>query len=710
MGIFGNYAHKYFEAGYLVLPTYGKRPAFDEWNKPENLQDIDFLASTYHDANIGVLLGKESKIVAFDFDLDRDGFGDLNAIDTASGLFKVLPETAVFKRGKKGVTLFYQYSEDLVNLSSPGVFDFLVSGKQTVLPPSEYYEIVVESEKVKRAVRRPEYDYRWSGLGLLDVSPNDLPRIKQSHILQVKSKLAQYEIQVQRHQTKMGVGGRNNKLYQMACAALEKFKDVEEIAQELLIFDEQNHIPPWFSDSSEHTNQKTPFERSLQLVKTTKKNLQSRGKLQQPKDVVDISTEMESVVEKEDHLPPLPDFLTTLSKYFGNGDNQKNGSTLASLIFMSIFLGKRIEFKHPKTGRRTAPNLYGFHVGSSGSGKGILKNRLIELVKQCKDTMGNVCLTGLPKSDAALHRFFQKPVVCMLSEEFHQVLTAINMGNKNFAAINETLAEIYSASTGVLLEKKAADSKFDADEVVEPYLSLFAATQPVNFKNKILGTKNWGDIFHQGLAARMLFTMDEAEGPVIENTEGYHSVEYIKGAVKSIALATTREQLKAIPKAIEYEKVFIEIFDAFYFEFKAERIKEDLASNHNSIMAPIIARRLENAIKIALIYSACEILEGKPLLLKIEHLIRAVDLCKYFERILDRIVYGDDENDGLERVFERIKNSGAKYLSQREIARKNEQKSQDVATYIAKLLSQKRIEAISYKPLRGPAKITYKIK
>lgn len=700
MGVFGDYALKYYESGIYVIPTGKKKEPVLPSGFKEDAKDFNILESwteKYPDANIAVLMGvgKMQNIVAFDIDLEGPLWEEATAEENMEKASFCLPYSPVFKKGKKGITIFYRCYFQFKKPAGKKIIDFIANG-YTVIPPSVYYE--------KDLSLNEKYNYKWGPFDLLNFDLQELPELKPEDVdrffgifgedLPKGGKITE---------------GRDDHIADMCWAALKKNKPRDIVIQELLQIDQRMHAKPFATDEKENkTRGKTPTEVMADFVDRAIRKL---GDSYQPGlfEAQASHEGMESIVEKEDVIPELPMFLKQLATYFGDGDNQHNGAALTSLIFMSIFLGKRIEFKHPKTGRRTAPNVYGFHVGSSGSGKGALKNRLIDLAKHCKDTMGNVCLTGLPKSDAALHRFFQKPVVCMLSEEFHQVLAAISMGNKNFAAINETLAEIYSASTSVLLEKKAADAKFDADEVIEPYLSLFAATQPVNFKNKILGTKNWGDIFHQGLAARMLFTTDDVGGLLIDNANGL-SRDAIKEDLRHLAIVTTKEQLKVIPRQIEYEEGFIGLFDAFYFEFKAEREKEDQTSDHNSIMAPIIARRLENAIKIAMIYCVCDVLENRPLLLRMEHLVRAVDLCKYFERILDRLVYADQNDDGLERVFNRIKNSGSKLLSQREITTKNRQKKEDVMTHIAMLLSQKRIEAVSFKPLRGPLKITYKIK
>lgn len=678
--IWKNYADKYRDLGLQVVPIKpGTKVCYEKgWQEadPERFNEARF-----DDHGIGLLTGSVSGVVAVDIDND----------DILQDVLKILPPTPCWKVGSKGATYFYKFQDQVSNpkiyLNGVPAVEILQDGQQTVLPPTLH-------------PNGKEYSWGDPTNDLLN-AVQDLPLLGPHVVEQLRNLVNKKQNLL----TQKSFTGRDNHLTEMAWAAVCKNKSRELIIIELLEIDQKMHNPPFATDATEiKTRNKTPAQVMAAFVDQA---IKKRGDNYQPEIIQ--SVEMQVIVEKEDQMPELPLFLKQLADYLGEGDNQRNGSVLTACIFMSIFLGKRVEFKHPKTGRRTAPNLYCFHIGSSGSGKGALKNRLIDLVKHCKDTLGNVCLTGLPKSDAALHRFFEKPVVCMLSEEFHQVLTAISMGNKNFAAVNETLADIYSASTGILLEKKAADAKYDAAEVVEPYLSLFAATQPFNFKNKILGTKNWGDIFHQGLAARMLFSIDDASTPIIHN-ESELNKNLIKDTLRSLAFATTKDQLKVVPMQLEYEKGFIEVFDAFYSEFKAEKEKEEQTSDYESIMSPIIARRLENAIKVAMIYAVCEIVEDKPLILKIEHLIRAVELCKYFERILDRVVYQDKNDDGLERVYARIKSSGSKLLSLRDICRKNHQSKEDVAAYIETLIDQNRIEAVNYKALRGPAKITYRIK
>ncbi|WP_137975347.1 bifunctional DNA primase/polymerase, partial [Salmonella enterica] len=73
MNIFADYALKYHEAGYNVLPVTGKRPpcvnGHGEMNAERHSDElIEEWCKNYKSANIAILPGKASGVVGFDFD------------------------------------------------------------------------------------------------------------------------------------------------------------------------------------------------------------------------------------------------------------------------------------------------------------------------------------------------------------------------------------------------------------------------------------------------------------------------------------------------------------------------------------------------------------------------------------------------------------------------------------------------------------------
>lgn len=360
MGVFGDYALKYLESGYLPLPLEGKACYLPGWTDEDVARDVDKIIDFHLKDNIGVLLGPGSGIVAFDFDLYSDGFETLSTADTLALLFEYLPETEVWKKGKKGATLFYRYQKGIENDNLAGVFDFLVTGKQTAVPPSIYID--------KEGIHRPEYDYQWGPVSLLDVKPLDLPIITKQHIAKFKEAYRRYE-----KKTEVGPNGdlktpgRNNRLYRMCCGAIAKNKPLDIIVQELFQYDRDFHKPSYFANA--YRNRKTPLERAENFVNVTLRNLQRRGK---EKDYGKVVQMIEVVnyeipeVEKDLELPfPNQWKIKTLIEEFARVNKREDNvyALPSAFLLASTIIGP---YWHMNG---IYPNLDAIVGGPTGGGK-----------------------------------------------------------------------------------------------------------------------------------------------------------------------------------------------------------------------------------------------------------------------------------------------------------------------------------------------------
>lgn len=154
-GVFAEYAEKYFESGMNVLPVVGKQPVqglkWQHWQTVrQTQQDIEVLVKRFGNSpGIGVIMGKVSGVVAFDFDykwceaikdfgLDSNAFNEdqrkvMNLVD------RVIKPYAVRKKGVHGFTAFFKWRDGMkpVTCDRHGtrLFDFKANG-QVVVPPS----------------------------------------------------------------------------------------------------------------------------------------------------------------------------------------------------------------------------------------------------------------------------------------------------------------------------------------------------------------------------------------------------------------------------------------------------------------------------------------------------------------------------------------------------------------------------------------------
>ena len=166
--LFGGLADPYWNRGFRVLPIESneKRPAkeINGWQGYAAGQlasgKRDDWKMRYADRGIGLLTGTDIgggyKLGAIDIDVDL--FVNVTQV--------VLGSSRVAKRGKKGLTEFVRYNDDLkstkiMDFEKAGVIDVLLSGKFTVLPPSIHPDLGLP--------------YTWLDTPLLDADLAELP-------------------------------------------------------------------------------------------------------------------------------------------------------------------------------------------------------------------------------------------------------------------------------------------------------------------------------------------------------------------------------------------------------------------------------------------------------------------------------------------------------------------------------------------------------
>src|SRR6185312_8701005 len=95
--------------GYSVIPLVArkKHPFILNWSQycSELADDAVFEQwLSWHEANVGVCLGRASGITALDFDSDADG--------THKKILRIIPDSPVKKAGKLGFTAFYRFGNE----------------------------------------------------------------------------------------------------------------------------------------------------------------------------------------------------------------------------------------------------------------------------------------------------------------------------------------------------------------------------------------------------------------------------------------------------------------------------------------------------------------------------------------------------------------------------------------------------------------------
>lgn len=254
---------EYAKKNLALMPVYKnkKNPVINDWQKYSHdlpsEEELDTWTKEFKNFNCGIVLGPASGIVALDIDTDSE--------DT----IKLCPYSPVAKRGKKGETRFFKYTEDIViRHFNDKKIDILSTGSFTVLPPSVH----PDGMKYEWTTKETLLTFDLEMLPILDMSFVDaLPIYDETG-----------------KKASGGVGGRNNKLKEMITAAVYKGKDTKEIAKEAYEYDKNNHMPRLFTDKSERFKADTEeqaFNNAMSMVFSISRTLYANGKIQIEKPV-----------------------------------------------------------------------------------------------------------------------------------------------------------------------------------------------------------------------------------------------------------------------------------------------------------------------------------------------------------------------------------------------------------------------------------------
>lgn len=231
MGVFSDWADKYFESELSIIPVEGKRARISAWTEYCRhlplVSTVEDWKAAYPDWNIGLCTGPANNVMAFDLDTDNE--------DIVKTVNLLLPPTPVTKRGKKGLTYFYKYSGQRsrpIKCNGVQIADILADGRQTVLPPSIHPE-----------TNEP---YKWLGQSILDAE--DLPELPETLIIEIEQALNGFDLG---ERVKDAPTGRNDAIKSFVSSLADRLS-VEEIVQRAVEYDRacfgKNSL---FSDKSE---------------------------------------------------------------------------------------------------------------------------------------------------------------------------------------------------------------------------------------------------------------------------------------------------------------------------------------------------------------------------------------------------------------------------------------------------------------------------
>lgn len=589
---------KYFEMGLVLIPIKraNKNPAIEGWSKycstKPTEKELERWEKSFRSCNYGLPLGPANNLVALDIDTDNPE------------TLKLCPQSPVVKRGKKGETRFFKYSQNVRTTKnyqrSYGV-EILSNGTQTVIPPS----IHPETKKPYVWMSKDTLEnFEIDDLPTLDISfLRKLPRIDGLDF--VSKEISQ---------------GRNDKLKEMAVAALNNFKSIDEIVEELVEYDKKFHPIPLFSDKKEGFN--------LSVKENAKKFVASIQKSVTPKLPKIKETEIDFSIQEKPVKISLPEpsgVLKEIKDYvdFNSIKNQSEFSLATALHILSVFACGRYKFK------RTHPNLFSFVLGEPGSGKD-------DIVKQTKnillhDRLRQYNLLGHGKYASAV-------ALCQNLGEQRSRLDVCDEASSFFidsakkeghgSAVLTCLNELYSAPGKFFSGPALAITRKEKLSCESPFVSFIGLIQPEMFIQKVTQ-----DHLENGFISRCLFfqsnedsklnlgilSRDDADGldhlvSMIEKL--FPEKEILTTPVVNLGQKLPMALLKPKPKEIASEKDVSSHIEVLFKEYDTRR--KDFGDN--SIKMTLCVRALENIIKIAILDAISDSFGTKTPILRVKNL------------------------------------------------------------------------------------------
>ena len=253
--MFGDYFVEYYDKELVVIPLKGKIPVIKNWSQfaktPPTELLLDIWSKRCSKHNIGLVTGKLSGVIAIDIDKDSAK--------------KLVPNSPIVKKGKKGETRFFKYDGEVNWKRHDLGIELLSDGNQTVIPPSIHPE-----------TGKP---YFWTSReDLLSYDLEDLPTISELDPDFYK------RIGGIPHE-KTATVGRHNKLVEIVSAMLGRGEKIDDVVKEVLKYDQENHSPPYFTDESE-THKGGGFSAALSMVSSIARTITQRGGDVRPVEIV----------------------------------------------------------------------------------------------------------------------------------------------------------------------------------------------------------------------------------------------------------------------------------------------------------------------------------------------------------------------------------------------------------------------------------------
>jgi len=174
--MFARYACQLHDMGWNVIPLNGKKPIISQWgnyaNYPPSELELNVWVKQYPKANIGLVLGGYTNIIAIDIDIDDQRISE----DIQIAAYDIFGETNIVRYGRapRAVLLYKSYQEIKTSI---GPVEFLSTGRQVAIFG-------------KHPTTKKEYYYQ--DFTPLECGPDELPIISNEQIEKFRRIIQEY--------------------------------------------------------------------------------------------------------------------------------------------------------------------------------------------------------------------------------------------------------------------------------------------------------------------------------------------------------------------------------------------------------------------------------------------------------------------------------------------------------------------------------------
>jgi len=583
---------KYYEMGFVVIPIRPKSKApvaealgFDDWalngQDQKLIEHFDEKYKLENGFGIGIVCGPKSDLAVIDVD----------TMD--SKVLAACPVSPILRRGQGGRfgALMMRYNPEIGNTKFVRQIDKdnkiqvdIISIKKYIIIPPSIHEL--------------GFPYSWATEDDFEnTSVKDLPILTAQHLRDIEiavSSGAHYSGSI------VGIGGRNDKLKQIASAMGFSGKSEEETVNEVFNYDLAHHNPRLFTDPKEGFgchNEAGAKQNAFKFVHNVRGTLIKAGKISLVNYSVEIVEPDLNKFKAKDYPEPtglikdIRDLTIEYSERF-----MPNIALGGAVAMMSAICSNRYRFNQCWT------NNYVLNLAPTGTGKSYPQKIISKVLDEYLGTQ-IIGFGNYQSSSAFTKNLVSRRERFDVIDEISSLFAQMKSGGLWQTSILEEMCKTWSSSSGKYNASEYAE-KEDTSSCFNPCITILGSSTIEGIKphiSKMMVTK--------GLIPRFLIFKDEGYGPKSKDRMNDELFNKIVVDLKKILKIERRENtnVKDLICGPLYDPFDIAPIEKDAIEY-FEEIKDDffkrIETEKSAPLQDMLTRGKEHTMKLATVHAA----------------------------------------------------------------------------------------------------------